>query len=351
MKDSLGTPVFLGQDRRRAIRFLVGAGGVAGLVLVGLAGWPASAEESTGAAARLMVQDDPKAGRAVLLVRGKTAWVYRYGNEVDLPHYILFSPTGQQLTIEQAEPYPHHRSFWFADTVQLAGERRASFYNAWYSRVDKNDPRSPFRDRIRHLKLTVEQPTGQGSLMIHKELLWEIDQQKPVLDERRTMKVLDLGDGEYFLDIVFTLRASYGEVTFLSDASHYAWPYLRMTPEFSVQKGGVITNSEGQVNQKETNMQVAKWVDYSNTVAGRTEGVAVFSHSDNEHPHRWLTRDYGTFGPRRADEKSGKPFTLKQGETIKTRIGVLVHKGDVQQGRVAQRYQQYLDGTLRPASP
>ena len=333
------------------MRFWTGVGCWTALAVAGLAGLAASAEQPTNSPAGLSLQDDPKAGRAVLLVRGKTAWVYRYGEGVDLPHYILFSPTGQQVTVEQAEPYPHHRSFWFADTVQLAGQRQVSFYNAWYSRLDKKDPRSPFRDRIRHLKLTVEPPTGQGSLVIHKELLWEMDQQKPVLDERRTMKVLDLGDGEYFLDIVFTLRASYGDITFRSDAVHYAWPYLRIRPEFSVQKGGVITNSEGQVNQKGTNMQVAKWVDYSYTVAGRAEGVALFSHADNEHPHRWLTRDYGTFGPRRADDKSGKHFTLKQGETIQTRIGVLVHKGDVQQGRLAQRYQQYLDGLLKPASP
>ena len=72
----------------------------------------------------------------------------------------------------------------------------------------------------------------------------------------------------------------------------------------------------------------------------------MFSHPSNEHPHAWLTRDYGCMGPRRVDAKSGTPFTLKRGETISTRCGVLVHSGDVKSGRVAERYQAYAEGKL-----
>jgi hypothetical protein len=87
-------------------------------------------------------------------------------------------------------------------------------------------------------------------------------------------------------------------------------------------------------------------MDYSCTVEGEMEGLAVFSHPSNGYPHKWLTRDYGTFGPRRIDEKSGKPFTLKKGETLAQRIGVLVHHGDADGGKVAERYQEYIAGGL-----
>ena len=112
------------------------------------------------------------------------------------------------------------------------------------------------------------------------------------------------------------------------------------------QGGGTITNSEGGVNQKGTHNQVANWVDYSGTVDGETAGLAVFSHRDNQQPHRWLTRDYGTFGPRREDTRSGKPFTVTKGESISQRVGVLVHRGDVKSGSVARRYDQYVAGEL-----
>ena len=72
----------------------------------------------------------------------------------------------------------------------------------------------------------------------------------------------------------------------------------------------------------------------------------MFSHPANEQPHQWLTRDYGCFGPRRIAAKSGKPFILSRGEKISTRVGVLVHRGDVQSGQVAERYQLYAKGEL-----
>jgi hypothetical protein len=165
------------------------------------------------------------------------------------------------------------------------------------------------------------------------------------------MRVVALEDGEYFVDIRFTVTAEYGDVHWRSDATHYAWPYIRMHPQFSVQNGGKLVNSEGGVNQKGTHNRVAKWCDYTNTIDGRTEGLAFFSHAENEHPHRWLTRDYGTFGPRRVDAKSGKRFTLKKGESLTRRIGVLVHSGDVNAGKVAERYEQYIKGELSPLPP
>lgn len=130
-------------------------------------------------------------------------------------------------------------------------------------------------------------------------------------------------------------------MAFTSDAVHYAWPYVRIDPAFSVDKGGTLTNSEGGVNQKGTCDKEARWVDYSNTVEGVAEGLAVFSHPDNGPPPQWLTRDYGTFGPRRDAARSGKRFTLAKGQSLTQRVGILVHAGDVKAGRVEERYQQY----------
>jgi hypothetical protein len=167
-----------------------------------------------------------------------------------------------------------------------------------------------------------------------------------VLDETRRLRLVALPDQEYFLDLVFTLTASYGDVEFVSDWVHYAWPFVRMHPRFSVDQGGRITSSTGAVNQEQTNGQIARWIDYSNTVEGTTEGLALFSHPQNPSPHKWLTRDYGTFGPRRPDDRSGVPFTLRRQESITQRVGILVHRGDVDSGKVAQRFELYAAGQL-----
>jgi len=333
---------------------LWGAGPAAALAVVLAAALaPAPAAEDTGreaaqaaTAARIELKRDDDAGQLLVLIDGKEALGYQYAKYVDMAHYFpVRSPSGKLLTVQETEPYPHHRSIWFADAVQLEGRRKASFYMARSTRLDKNDPRSPCRDRIRHVAFLPDKISGNRADLGMK-LLWEMDENVPVLDEARQLRLVALGKGEYFLDLTFAVTASYGDVKFVSDPTHYAWPYVRMHPQFSVEKGGgTITNSEGGINGAGTLMKPARWVDYSATVDGVTEGLAVFS-PDAKAPPRWFTRDYGTFGPRRPDEQSGKPFTLKKGESLKTRVGILVHSGDVKAAGVAGRYQGYVDGKL-----
>jgi hypothetical protein len=293
-------------------------------------------------------RSETTADRLQVLIGGQEALVYVYGRDVDLPHFFpIRSPSGKSMTVQQTDPYPHHRSFWFADTVQLDGHPQASFYNAYYSGTgDAKHPQPPFQNRIRHVTFP-EQQRGAGNARLSLKLVWEMDNgQTPVLDESRDIRIVALGEGEYFLDLTFTLRAGYGAVTFQSDAAHYAWPYVRMNSSFNTNGSGLLMNSEGGSRQAGTHEKPARWVDFSRTGLGDAEGLALFSHPSNPQPHTWLTRDYGTFGPRRESARNGKPFTLKPGETVSTRCGLLVHKGDVESGRVARRYQAYADGNL-----
>lgn len=291
---------------------------------------------------------DEANGRLQTFIGGQEALVYVFGKNVDLPHlYPVRSPSGKSMVAQKADPWPHHRAFWFGDTVQLAGQRQASFYNAYYSGVGgKQNPQPPFRDHVRQVAFPVmEGGAGRGRLGM--TLVWEMDDGKtPVLDETREVRVVALGDGEYFLDVSFTLKASYGDVAFQSDMAHYAWPYVRMNSDFNTNSSAVLVNSEGGIGQAGTHEKPARWVDFARTGMPDAEGLALFSHPSNPQPHTWLTRDYGTFGPRREAARHGKPFTVRKGETISTRCGLLVHKGDVKSGRVAERYQAYADGKL-----
>jgi hypothetical protein len=319
------------------------------VLISGAASIARCAETDSGRSIPIEFKRADAKGQLHVLIGDKEALVYCYGKDVDLPHfYPVHSPSGKSMTVEQTEPYPHHRSFWFADTVQLEGQRQASFYNALYSGVgDKKSPKPPFRDRIRHVAFTRPDGLNKGDAELGMKLIWEMDEGKvAVLDETRSIRVVALGGGEYLLDLSFTLTANHGDVTFRSDAVHYAWPFIRLNDDFSAKGGGLLVNSEGGTGQSNTNMKMARWVDFSRSEASDAEGLAMFSHPSNEHPHAWLTRDYGCFGPRRVEAKSGKPFTLKRGESIHTRAGVLVHRGDVKSGRVAERYQAYAEGRL-----
>ena len=50
----------------------------------------------------------------------------------------------------------------------------------------------------------------------------------------------------------------------------------------------------------------------------------------------------------RAFDRDGKPFTLKKGAALARRVALLIHNGDAKEGRVAERYEQYISGKLSP---
>ena len=284
-------------------------------------------------------------GHLHVVIDGREAFVYRYTQWLDIPHiWPLYSPSGKNMLVQQTEPYPHHRSFYVADTVILEGGRRVSTYNALYSGqligTDTYGP--PFRDHIRHDRFTRLEAEGPRAV-VDTRLIWEMDGDIPVMEEQRHLVVHSLGGGEYLLDMTFELNAAYGDVEFVSDGVHYAWPYIRMHPRFNGENGGTIISDNGAEGEAGTNMKAARWIDYSNTVDGIKEGLAVFQYPDG-HAHRWLTREYGIFGPRRPDEQSGRPFLLRKGESITQRVGILVHAGDAKGGRVDKRYWQYIKG-------
>lgn len=291
------------------------------------------------------LQRDDQAGQLRVMLDGREILAYRYGEQYALPHYWpVRSPSGKLLTEQHPDPFPHHRSVWIADKVKVGERPAVDFYHCWTNyRVD-GDPTSGYRHYIRHQRFANVETTDR-SATVEAQLHWVIDDAEPVIEDVRTLRVFALGDGEYLVDLAWELKALQNDVAFTSDWVHYAWPYVRIHPQFSGLQGGVICNDQGRQGEKGANAQYAKWIDYSNSIDGRAEGLAVFVYPDGQE-HKWLTREYGAFGPRRPDQLSGTGFELKRGETLPGRVGILVHQGDVSTGRVAERYRQYVEGRL-----
>jgi hypothetical protein len=291
------------------------------------------------------LHQDDEAGRLHVIIDGREGFIYQYTSWLDIPHiWPLYSPSGKNMLVQRIEPYPHHRSFYVADTVRLEGQREVSTYNALYSgqSIGTESYGPPFRDHIRHDKFTRLEAEG-SRVVIGIKLIWEMNGDTPVLEDRRLHVIHSLSNGEYLIDMTIELNAAFGDVEFVSDDVHYAWPFVRMHPRFSGKNRGTITADNGATGEEATNMKTARWIDYTNTVEGITEGMAVFQFPDGKE-HRWLTREYGIFGPRRPDEESGKPFMLEKNESVTQRVGILVHSGDVINGRVAERYKKYIEG-------
>ena len=298
--------------------------------------WPCARPAS----AEIGLLRDDLAGQLTITLDGREIVAYQYSDKYALPHYWpLRSPSGKLLTSQHPDPFPHHRSLWIADRVQAAGAPSVDFYHCWKNYRDAEQPKSGFRHFIRHQQFRVVKTDGKSATVV-ATLQWIVNDDQPILDETRTLHLVALDQGDYRLDLTWKLKASFGDVKFQSDKVHYAWPYVRIHPQFSGQQGGTIQNDLGQTGQAETNGKPAQWVDYSNTVDGVTEGLAVFVDS-SAGPREWLTREYGTFGPRRVAELSGTQFTLRSGDTLRGQAAILIHRGNVTSGNVARHYQAY----------
>ena len=302
---------------------------------------------------RITKQTDTAAGVTTIAIDGRTAVVYRHGNDVDLPHFYPWnSPSGRNMVVNITEPFPHHRAFWVADdNVLLEGEtRRFSNYYAINTGVRNPEvsrwPVAPYRDRSKHVAFENVKFT-KNTLEFDETILW-ISGETKIADELRHYRFVALENGEYFIDFSFKVVASYGKLTITADVTHYAWPYFRMNETFNVDVGGgVITNSEGQVGQRATDQRPAVWIDYSApTPDGGMEGLACFLHPSQTEPITWLTRHYGTWGPNRKASQHNTTFEIPRGEFMSQRIGLLIHNGDVNTGNVAERFKAYRDGKL-----
>ena len=295
----------------------------------------------------LLLQNDEEADKLTVLLGDREFLTYQYAPEFALPHiWPLRSPSGKPLTEQKPDPYPHHRSLWIADRVRIGQHLDVDFYHCFKNYHQEGKPESGYKHFIRHKEFAALHSEANSATFTAK-LQWIVNDSTPVIEETRTHRAVALDDGEYLLDMQWELRPASGrtDLVVVSDWVHYAWPYLRVHPQFSGENGGTITADNGNRGQSQTNNQYAKWVDYSNTVEGKTEGVAVFPF-EQQTPFKWLTREYGTFGPRRPDQLSGKHFALKPDDPLKGHAAIFVHQGNAQTGRVAERYQQYVDGKL-----
>jgi hypothetical protein len=130
---------------------------------------------------------------------------------------------------------------------------------------------------------------------------------------------------------------------------------LRPNEHYAGKPTGHIVNSEG-IRDGATWGKRARWVDYHGPVGDRIVGVAIFDHPQNpRHPTWWHVRDYGLFAanPFGIHDFERKPpgtgdMLIPAGQSVTFRYRFYLHPGNEIQGRVAERYQEYVDATGNP---
>jgi hypothetical protein len=302
---------------------------------------PAEAQTAPGSQGVKLTQGGD--GRLDVRIGDELFTSYHYGPEWYRPYFHpVIGPYGDSVTraypmVEgvpgETSDHPHHRGVWVAHGA--------------VNSVD-NWSEGEGRGKTVHREFAA---LKDGPVFGHAIALsdWvKPDGREALLSETRDMRFYNVGPSR-LVDVDLTLTALEEDVLF-GDTKEGGILCLRVASSMDVLRGGRLVSSSGGVNEAEVWGKRAHWCDYSGPVNTRWVGVACFEHPKSfRHPTYWHARDYGLLtanpfgvsvfeGPGHSGE-----HTLPAGESLRFRYRVYVHQGDATEGRVAEKYNNYVN--------
>ncbi|MFX0101979.1 MAG: PmoA family protein [Candidatus Hodarchaeota archaeon] len=264
-------------------------------------------------------------------------------NDAERPYlYPLMGPQGQGMTRNfpckkvkgETNDHPHHRSVWTA-----------------YGEVAEVDHWSV--SGMHGFIKTKEFPkfssgVAAGRIVMLTEWKNKFGDEDEMIDERREIRIYNLPRGMQQIDFDIKLMANKGDVLF-GDTKEGGFLSIRVATSMDGNKGGFIENSFGGKNESECWGKRAPWVDYSGPVNGFKVGMAILEHPESfMYPTYWHVRDYGLFSANPfglkyfTNKRLNGDYTLKNGDSMTFKYRLLIHAGDARDGKVAERYLNYI---------
>ncbi|HMP81394.1 MAG TPA: PmoA family protein [Verrucomicrobiota bacterium] len=292
-------------------------------------------------------------------INGALFTEYHFANTPKPFCWPLIGPGGVAMTrsypmkalADEGRDHPHHRSFWFAH-----GE--VNGVDFWTERATAGKIVHAGFDGIN---------SGKDSGVIKSRNDWISADGKIICTDDRTLRFHNRDDSERMIDFEITFHASNGDLTLgdtkegtmavrVAESMRVAVPVA--PGEKKLRPGdGHIVNSEGLRDNAAWGKRAA-WCDYYGPVDGKIVGIAIFDDPRNpHHPTWWMARDYGLltanpFGQHDfepgADRHAGQ-IIVPAGGSVTFRYRFLLHEGDDQQGKVAERYKEFVQSATKEA--
>ena len=218
---------------------------------------------------------------------------WHYGTQYPRPFFFPFNgPSGVSLTRmghPGAQNHDHHRSVWFA-------HHSVNGTNYW---ADSSEARIRQNFWFRYRD-------GKDEAVMAAQLGWFDESDTQVMLQDFVVALLPLPNNEHAVEFQIALRPpeSVAEVTL--DKTNFGLLAVRVSKTLSaVFGGGKLSDSEGNVTEKQIFGKQARWVDYSGpVVVGQrdsrhvvSEGITYFDHPNNpRYPTHWHVRQDGWMG-------------------------------------------------------
>jgi hypothetical protein len=125
---------------------------------------------------------------------------------------------------------------------------------------------------------------------------------------------------------------------------------VRVATPLAVKNGGRLTNSDGQVNEKQVWGKQADWCDYSGAIKGEELGIMLVPCPESFRRCWFHARDYGfvaanPFGRSAFTKGEKSKVDVAKGESLRLRYAVLVHAGHVDLARAYREARELFDQT------
>lgn len=241
-------------------------------------------------------------------------------------------PMGKQGPSERAD-HIHQRSLWFTH-----GD--VNGVDFWAEKAEEGRPLGSIKHR-KFVKII-----GGPQAVIVTQNDWLAPENKKLCEDERTLTFGTVESSRY-IDFDITIKAPDHPVTF-GDTKEGSWG-IRMaaTMQPDSKLGGRLINSDGLTGDDAWG-KPADWVDYFGPIEGETVGLAMMNHpSSFRYPTPWHARSYGLcaanpFGCKSFNDKAASgAYTIARGKSITLRYRLLLHKGNVKDGEVAEVFADY----------
>jgi hypothetical protein len=254
-----------------------------------------------------------------LLNRGRVVWQHVHDRETGKPFMRIGLLDGTELTRPWpfSDGYPKrdhvwHKALWWS-------WKAIDGINYWEENQRGTDPVD--------VKVTTHK---DGSATIHMTVSYHLPDKPPVVTEERVIRVgaPDVS-GSYIIDWQTTFKPA-GEKDVVFNQNSYGGLAIRMAAEFCGDVRAEIPAWKFIKSEEKgsTEKGAARWMAYRGVAQnGNSAAIAMFSHPANpRYPALWQTRDhYPYLNPSFTCKED---YTLRAGESLTLRYGVLVHQGE-----------------------
>ena len=283
-----------------------------------------------GAPPRLTIED----GRISMYLDDTVLAQYHF-SDVPFKPYIekLFTPSGVNVLLDSPPDHVHHHGLMLALAVDGV--------NCWEE--------TPTAGHQRHEGLVgdwLKKKKPASSVGFTERIRWADAENRPLLDERRTIKIRRTETPEaVMLTWHSLLSVPEGKASVTLSGSHYFGLGMRFIR--SMDNAGPFLNADGEpgtIFRGQERLVQSNWCAYTAQADGKDVTVAMFGHPENpRHPTTWFTMAEpfaylaATLG---LHEES---LVLPAGKPLSLRYGVVLCDGVVETKEIDALYRQWLD--------